>query len=247
MRRFISKSLSGTPTSSSTGIVGSSASSPFVLLSPTLPLMARSLALSGRVTNEDRRWWLVHLECMPDVTPGTFVSFLDCCGTHTTKKLIERNVWTIEQLAALDSDTIDDLKYGHGCLKIDVAWEQARTILTPLRQREVRGGVESELQSKILALRKQRELEKQRATIVEERAQTMESREETLRKLRESIAAKKAELLKKQQAAAAAKQQQQQESGEGQDQLESGNTVASTVADMSQEEGRADGSRPPQS
>lgn len=157
----------------------------------------RGIATSGRVTNEDRRWWLVHLECAPDVTPGTFVSWLDCCGTHTTKKLIERNIWTIEQVAELDSDRVDELKYKEGCLKMDVVWEHARTIITPLRQREVSGGVESELQSRILELRKKRELERQRDATVQERAVVNEKREETLRKLRESIAAKKAALRRK--------------------------------------------------
>ena len=59
----------------------------------------RSVASYGRVCDEDRRWWMIHLDCAPDVNPGTFVSWLDSCGTHTTKKLVERNVWTIEQVA----------------------------------------------------------------------------------------------------------------------------------------------------
>lgn len=162
-----------------------------------LVLAARGIATSGRVTNEDRRWWLVHLECAPDVTPGTFVAWLDGCGTHTAKKLIERNIWTIEQVAELDSDRVDELKYKEGCLKMDVVWEHARTIITPLKQREVSGGVESQLQSRILELRKKRELERQRESLVKERAMVSDKREETLRKLRESIAAKKAALRKK--------------------------------------------------
>ncbi|CAD2221157.1 hypothetical protein AGDE_11877 [Angomonas deanei] len=161
-----------------------------------LPLL-RSIATNGRITNEDRRWWLIHLECAPDITPGTFVSWLDCCGTHTTKKLIERNIWTIEQVAELDSDRVDELKYKEGCLKMDIVWEHARTIITPLKQREVSGGVESELQSRILELRKKRELERKRAEIISERSVVNEKREETLKKLRESIAAKKAALRAK--------------------------------------------------
>ncbi|KEG10158.1 hypothetical protein DQ04_04101010 [Trypanosoma grayi] len=164
----------------------------------------RYIATGGRVTNEDRRWWLLHLECAPDVTPGTFVAWLDCCGTHTTKKLIERNVWTIEQVAALDSDQVDELKYKEGCLKMDVVWEHARTVITPLRQREVTGGVESELQSRILELRKKRELERKREDLLKERANINEQRDTTLRKLREAIAAKKAAMLQKKQEAAAA-------------------------------------------
>ncbi|RNF11506.1 uncharacterized protein Tco025E_06651 [Trypanosoma conorhini] len=168
-------------------------------LPPRLATCVRGIATGGRVTNEDRRWWLIHLECAPDVTPGTFVAWLDCCGTHTTKKLIERNIWTIEQVAQLDSDQVDELKYKEGCLKMDVVWEHARTILTPLQQREATGGVESELQSRILELRKKRELERKRGELLKERASINEQREATLRKLREAIAAKKAALLQKKQ------------------------------------------------
>ncbi|EPY37181.1 hypothetical protein STCU_00116 [Strigomonas culicis] len=174
------------------------------LVSPPLGFVgSRAIATNGRVTNEDRRWWLIHLECAPDITPGTFVSWLDCCGTHTTKKLIERNLWTIEQVADLDSDQVDELKYKEGCLKMDVVWEHARTIITPLRQREVSGGVESELQNRILELRKKRELERKRAEIVSERSSVNEAREATLQKLRDSIAAKKAALREKMQRAQA--------------------------------------------
>lgn len=181
-------------------------------------LPTRGIATNGRVTNEDRRWWLVHLECAPDVTPGTFVSWLDCCGTHTTKKLIERNIWTIEQVAELDSDRVDELKYKDGCLKMDIVWEHARTIITPLRQREVSGGVESELQSRILELRKKRELERQRESTLKERAVVSEKREETLRKLRESIAAKKAALRQKlEESQAQRHQRHQHQPGEGDD------------------------------
>ncbi|CUG91339.1 Hypothetical protein, putative [Bodo saltans] len=180
-----------TPVSSS--VVGA------VCAAPALVTSHRCLTVNGRVTNEDRRWWLVHLECSPDVTPGTFIAWLDCCGTHTTKKLIERNVWTIEQVATMDSDTVDSLKYSEGCLKMDIVWEHARTVIGPLKQREVSGGVESELQDRIQQLRKKRELERRREEIISERVQTSSDREATLEKLRANIAAKKAELLKKQQ------------------------------------------------
>mmetsp|Transcript_44277 Transcript_44277/g.51177 ORF Transcript_44277/g.51177 Transcript_44277/m.51177 type:complete len:257 (+) Transcript_44277:49-819(+) len=169
-----------------------------------LTLSRRGLTINGRVTNEDRRWWLVHLECSPDVTPGTFIAWLDGCGTHTTKKLIERNVWTIAQVAELDSDQVDELKYKEGCPKMDIVWEHARTIVGPLKQREVSGGVESELQDKIMQLRKKRELERRREEILAERVQTSENRESAMEKLRAQIAAKKAELLKKQQQAQSA-------------------------------------------
>lgn len=173
-----------------------------VLLKPRTALLGapawcRSISTNGRVTNEDRRWWLIHLECAPDVTPGTFVSWLDCCGTHTTKKLIERNLWTIEQVASLDSDQVDELKYKEGCLKMDIVWEHARTIITPLQQRATSGGVESELQSRIVELKKKRELEKKREDILRSRSTLSDKREETLQKLRESIAAKKAALRQK--------------------------------------------------
>jgi hypothetical protein len=118
----------------------------------------RFLSSFGRITDEDRRWWLVHLECAPDVTPGTFVSWLDNCGTHTTKKLIERNIWTIEQVANLSSDQVDELRYKEGCLHMDVVWEHARTVLVPLKARTAGiSSEESSLQDRILELRKKRE------------------------------------------------------------------------------------------
>ncbi|CCW71277.1 unnamed protein product [Phytomonas sp. Hart1] len=160
-------------------------------------LVSRGIATNGRITNEDRRWWLIHLECAPDITPGTFVSWLDCCGTHTTKKLIERNIWTIEQVSELDSDEVDELKYKEGCLKMDITWEHARTIITPLRHRMKGTGVESEFQNRILELRKKRELERKREEIIQERSVISDRRNEMLQKLRETIASKKAELRKK--------------------------------------------------
>lgn len=146
------------------------------------------------MTNEDRRWWLLHLECAPDVTPGTFVSWLDACGTHTTKKLIERDVWTIEQVAGLDADTVDELKYKEGCIKMDIVWEHARTILTPLRQRNTQSGTETALQTKVQELRKKRELEKERQRILAERAAIHKRREELLQQHRDAIAKKKEQL-----------------------------------------------------
>lgn len=159
-------------------------------------MSVRHIGTDGRVTNEDRRWWLLHLECAPDITPGTFVSWLDCCGTHTTKKLIERDIWTIEQVAALDADTVDELKYREGCIKMDVVWEHARTIVTPLRQRNVVGGVETALQTKVLELRKKRELEKQRDKLLKERAAIHQQRELLLQQKRDAVEAKKEELRK---------------------------------------------------
>lgn len=137
------------------------------------------------------------MECAPDVTPGTFIAWLDCCGTHTTKKLIERDIWTIEQVAALNADEVDELKYQEGCIKMDVVWEHARTIVGPLRQRNVEGGVETELQSRVLQLRKKRELEREREKLLKDRAEIHQSREKLLQQHREAIAAKKEALRKK--------------------------------------------------
>jgi hypothetical protein len=168
---------------------------------------SRAISSYGRVTDEDRRWWLVHLECAPDVTPGTFVSWLDNCGTHTQKKLIERNIWTIEQVAALSSDQVDELRYKEGCVHMDVVWEHARTVLVPLQARGAGMSAEqSSLQARVLELRKKRELERRREEILQERSETVESREATLRQLREQIERKREALRQRQQ------QQQQQQS-----------------------------------
>ena len=155
----------------------------------------------GRVSDEDRRWWMVHLECCPDVTPGTFHTWLDGVGTHTAKKLVERNVWTIEQVAALSSDQVDEMRFKDGCGYLDVAWEHARTIIVPLKSRTVAGGTESGMQSKILEIRRKRELARRREEIIEEKKAETANREETLRKLREAVAAKREALRRAQQKA----------------------------------------------
>lgn len=182
---------------SSTVLSGGSSSAFNSRNGSSLWMCVRNIGTDGRVTNEDRRWWLLHLECTPDITPGTFVSWLDCCGTHTTKKLIERDIWTIEQVAALDADTVDELKYREGCIKMDVVWEHARTIISPLRQRNVAGGVETALQSRVLELRKKRELEKEREKQLKARAALHQRREQLLQQKREAVEAKKEELRKK--------------------------------------------------
>lgn len=169
---------------------------------------SRAISSFGRITDEDRRWWLIHLECCPDVTSGTFVSWLDNCGTHTTKKLIERNIWTVEQVAGLSSDQVDELRYKEGCIHMDVVWEHARTVLVPLKARTAGMSAEaSTLHDRILELRKKRELEKRRQEILQERKDTVESREESLRALREAVEKKRAALRQRMQD----KQREQQE------------------------------------
>lgn len=164
------------------------------LVGSTAWCAVRSIGTDGRVTNEDRRWWLLHLECAPDITPGTFVAWLDGCNTNTTKKLIERDIWTIEQVASLNADVVDELKYKEGCIKMDIVWEHARTILQPLRNRQKEGGVESELQARVLQLRKKRELERERLQLLKERAETNQEKEKLLKEQREAIAKKKEQL-----------------------------------------------------
>lgn len=167
----------------------------------------RCLGTNGRVTNEDRRWWLLHLECTPDVTPGTFAAWLDACGTHTTKKLIERNIWSIEQVAALEADEVDELKYRDGCVKMDVVWEHARTILPSLQSRSAEGGVQSDLHGQVSKLRMKRELEKQRKSILHQQEKVHQQREATIQAQREALIARKKELqqrLSSRQSAAAA-------------------------------------------
>eukprot|EP00759_Apiculatamorpha_spiralis_P044719 PhF_6_TR4162/c0_g1_i1/m.5590 len=159
----------------------------------------RTIASYGRITDEDRRWWKIHLESHPDVTLGTFVSFLDSCGTHTTKRLIERNVWTVEQVSQLTEDEVEVLRYKDGCIHMDVVWEHARSIAPELRKRETGGGTTTDdLQLKVLELRKKRELERRKQEILANRAQEVESRQERITLMKDEIAKKKEELRRKQ-------------------------------------------------
>lgn len=80
---------------------------------------------------------------------------------------------------------------------MDIVWEHARTIVGPLRQRNVEGGVETELQSRVLQLRKKRELEREREKLLKDRAEIHQNREKLLQQHREAIAAKKEALRKK--------------------------------------------------
>jgi len=159
------------------------------------------IASYGRVTDEDRRWWKLHLESHPDVTLGTFVSFLDNCGEHTTKRLIESNIWTIEQVSMMTEEEVEIMKNQQKCTHIDIVWEHARAIAPELRKRELGGEAASdELQKKVLELRKKRELEKRKQEILEKRAQEVENREDRIGLLKEEIAKKREELKKRQQA-----------------------------------------------
>ena len=169
-----------------------------------MQLQCRSVASYGRVTDEDRRWWMVHLDCAPDVHPGTFASWLDSCGTHTTKKLVERNVWTIEQVAALSSDQVDELRYREGCLHMDVVWEHARTILSLLKTRQSSTGSDTALQERITALRKKRELERRKEQLLQDRDLAVADRQERLEALRKTIALKKQQLQQQQERASRA-------------------------------------------
>jgi hypothetical protein len=164
----------------------------------------RQVASYGRITDEDRRWWMVHLDCAPDVHPGTFVSWLDSCGTHTTKKLIERNIWTIEQVAGLSSDQVDELRYREGCIHMDVVWEHSRTIISLLNARKTAASTDSDLQERIAALRRKRELERRRDELLRERQNQEQDREARLAELRRTIAEKKAKLRDQQVKASAA-------------------------------------------
>jgi hypothetical protein len=203
MRRLVGSGLrkvvAGTPGNAQDGVVSLTAIGVSNAFSVTT-VQSRALASYGGVTNEDRRWWMVHLECSPDVNAGTFCSWLDSCGTHTTKKLVERNIWTIEQVAALSSDQIDHLRYKEGCIHMDVVWEHARTILPALKARETGQGVESQLQEKILELRKKRELQRRKEEILKDRADTAAEREKALQEMRERLAKKREELRLRQQA-----------------------------------------------
>ena len=164
---------------------------------PGVPLYyARSMSNYGRITTEDRRWWLLHLECAPEVTAGTFHAWLDSCGTHTAKKLVERNIWTIEQVSQLSPDQVDTLKYREGCLHMDVVWEHARTVTPALKQREITGGVESELIDKMTELKKKRLLQRQREGLIEEQKAVAERRKKQLEEMKEKLMQKRLALKK---------------------------------------------------
>uniref|UniRef100_A0A7S4NL18 Uncharacterized protein n=1 Tax=Paramoeba aestuarina TaxID=180227 RepID=A0A7S4NL18_9EUKA len=153
----------------------------------------------GQITDEDRRWWKIHVEAHPDVSLGTFTAFLDNCDDHAQKRLIERDIWTIEQVSAMTEDEVENLKYREGCLKMDIIWEHARAIAPELRKREFGTiGTESEIEAKLLEVRKKRELERRKQEILQKRAVEVTDRENRIKLMKDEIQRKRDELRRKQ-------------------------------------------------
>ena len=176
------------------------ASQSHILTSVFYPQRRNAITNSyGQITDEDRRWWKLHIEAHPDVTLGTFTAFLDNCDEHVQKRLIEKDVWTIEQVSAMTEDEVENLKYREGCLKMDIIWEHARAISPELRKREFGSvGTESELETKLLEVRKKRELERRKHEILQKRSQEVAEREDRVKLMKDEIQRKRNELRQRQ-------------------------------------------------
>ena len=154
----------------------------------------------GQITDEDRRWWKLHIEAHPDVTLGTFTAFLDNCDVHAQKRLIEKDIWTIEQVSAMTEDDVEQLKYREGCLKMDIIWEHARAIAPELRRREYgEQGSEDAMATRLLEIRKKRELEKRKQEILQSRNTEVSARDERIKLMKDEIQKRRNELRQKQQ------------------------------------------------
>ena len=155
----------------------------------------------GQITDEDRRWWKLHIEAHPDVTLGTFTAFLDNCDEHSQKKLIEKDIWTVEQVSVMTEDEVENLRYREGCLKMDIIWEHARAIAPELRKREFGTiGTEDAMEARLLEVRKKRELERRKQEILQKRSAEVGARDERINLMKEEIQKKRDELRQRQQA-----------------------------------------------
>ena len=94
---------------------------------------------------------------------------------------------------------MEELRYKEGCGAMEVVWEHARAIAPELRKREHGvGRGDEELQERLFALRKKRELERRKQEILQGRAREVEERESRLTAMREEIEKRKEAMRRKQ-------------------------------------------------
>eukprot|EP01065_Artemidia_motanka_P028301 TRINITY_DN33595_c0_g1_i1.p1 TRINITY_DN33595_c0_g1~~TRINITY_DN33595_c0_g1_i1.p1 ORF type:complete len:232 (+),score=76.42 TRINITY_DN33595_c0_g1_i1:78-773(+) len=111
------------------------------------------------VTDDDRRWWEWHIPVRPHKGAQTSVLYLDGIGRYTWKKLIERDAFTVQDVAQLSDQTVEELKQ-EGCTAVHVAREHARVFMDVLQKRD--SGVSSAQTSwekeaeRVLRLREER-------------------------------------------------------------------------------------------
>eukprot|EP01062_Namystynia_karyoxenos_P070663 TRINITY_DN66020_c0_g1_i1.p2 TRINITY_DN66020_c0_g1~~TRINITY_DN66020_c0_g1_i1.p2 ORF type:complete len:255 (+),score=94.63 TRINITY_DN66020_c0_g1_i1:69-767(+) len=98
-------------------------------------LPRRCIVCWDGVTDDDRRWWEWHIPVRPHKAAETTVLYCDGVGRFTWKKLIERDVFTVKQLAELDDTTVQELKVD-GCTAIHVAREHARVFMQVMDRRD---------------------------------------------------------------------------------------------------------------
>ena len=95
----------------------------------------RTLIASDGVTDDDRRWWEWHIPAKLHKGRDTTVLYCDGVGKYTWKMLIEREVFTIEQLSKITDDQVAELERD-GCTQVLTAREHAKVFIETMDERE---------------------------------------------------------------------------------------------------------------
>eukprot|EP00659_Diplonema_papillatum_P005918 gene5918-9064_t len=95
----------------------------------------RTLIARDGVTDDDRRWWEWHIPTKQHKGPQTTVLYLDGIGRFTWKVLIERNIFTVEDLSKTTDDEVAEMERC-GALQIAVAREHAKVFMKTMMERE---------------------------------------------------------------------------------------------------------------
>ena len=96
---------------------------------------ARYLQAPDGVTDDDRRWWEWHIPTRQHKGGQTTSLYLDGVGRYTWKMLIERDIFTVEDVAALTGEDLLELER-NGCQAISVASEHAKVFMLTMKERE---------------------------------------------------------------------------------------------------------------
>eukprot|EP01063_Lacrimia_lanifica_P002484 TRINITY_DN1130_c0_g5_i1.p1 TRINITY_DN1130_c0_g5~~TRINITY_DN1130_c0_g5_i1.p1 ORF type:complete len:230 (+),score=90.20 TRINITY_DN1130_c0_g5_i1:47-691(+) len=96
---------------------------------------SRTLIARDGVCEDDRRWWEWHIPTRSHKGAQTTALYLDGIGRHTWKCLIERDVFTVEDVSNLTDDDIGALERA-GAVHVSLAREHAQVFMQTMKERE---------------------------------------------------------------------------------------------------------------
>eukprot|EP01064_Diplonema_japonicum_P007902 TRINITY_DN15503_c0_g1_i2.p1 TRINITY_DN15503_c0_g1~~TRINITY_DN15503_c0_g1_i2.p1 ORF type:complete len:219 (+),score=47.49 TRINITY_DN15503_c0_g1_i2:66-722(+) len=104
-------------------------------LASSITAAKRTVIAMDGVDDSDRQWWEWHIPTRQHKGGKTTVLYLDGVGKFTWKMLIEKEIFTIDDLAKASDDMIFDLERA-GCLHVNVAKEHAKVFMKTMGERE---------------------------------------------------------------------------------------------------------------